>query len=182
MPKLNPLIAAAAFLTFSAAAANAACNMQATHEWVVDAKQKLSVEAISAAPRCPKAVVLLVIRNEKGDALWIEASKARDVFTFAQAKPNGPLTMASALNKWIAKDARLLKTDFLPEWKMVDDAPEKAANPFYVDEGLSRSDYLAIREAKLPMLCFVAGMESETCLVLTKDGTLQKIGSLPFAG
>ncbi len=39
-----------------------------------------------------------------------------------------------------------------------------------------------MREAKLTMLCFVAEMESETCLVLTKDGTLQKIGSLPFAG
>jgi hypothetical protein len=65
---------------------------------------------------------------------------------------------------------------------MVDDTPGKAANPFYVDEGLSREDYLAMREARLPMLCFVAGMESETCLVLTKDGILQKIGSLPFAG
>jgi hypothetical protein len=182
MLRLNSFIAAVAFLTFPVAAANAACNTQATHEWVIDTQRKLSVEAIAEAPRCPKAVVLLVIRNEKGDPLWIEASKAKDVFTFAEAKPNGPLTMTAALQKWIAKDARLLQADILPAWKKVADAPEKAKNPFYVDEGLSRADYLAMREAKLPMLCFVAGMESQTCLVLTKDGSLQKIGSWPFAG
>ena len=90
--------------------------------------------------------------------------------------------MTASLKQWITRDDRLQQTGALPEWKNGADGPEAGEFPFYTNEGVKRDAYTQTRKANLPMFCYVAGMESEACLVLTKDGTIIKIGSQSFPG
>ena len=162
--------------------AGSGCSAKAKQIWALSVTQKLSVEALSDGPSCSLAVVMLVIRNSKGEPLWIESNKASGVFTFTQANPANTKAMTEALKEWIMKDDRLQQAGALPDWKPGADAPEASEFPFYTDEGITRDDYLNMRNAKLPMFCYVAGIESEACLVLNKDGTIVKVGSQSFPG
>lgn len=164
--------------SYPSALASSPCNARASQVWT----QKLTVEALADGPSCAQAVVVLVIRNSKGDALWIASSKTSDIFTFTQAPPANATAMTASLKQWITRDDRLQQTGALPEWKNGADGPEAGEFPFYTNEGVTRADYTQTRKANLPMFCYVAGMESEACLVLTKDGTIIKIGSQSFPG
>lgn len=53
--------------------------------------------------------------------------------------------------------------------------------PFYVEEGLDRAAYEAVRGRDAPMFCYIQGMESAACLAL-EDGRLAKIGVQSFPG
>jgi hypothetical protein len=179
--KFLPMIMAA--LASSASLAPAAgCNAKASQVWAASASRELRIEALADGPYCTVAVVLLVIRNSKGEPLWIESSKADDIFTFTQSNPTTVKAMTEALKEWIRKDDRLLQSGTLPDWKEGSDAAGASEFPFYVDEGVTRDEYLNIRKAELPMYCHVAGMESEACVVLKKDGTIAKVGSQSFPG
>ena len=179
--KFLPMIMAALASPASLASA-AGCSAKASQVWAASASQKLRIEASADGPNCTLAVVLLVIRNSKGEPLWIESSKAADVFTFTQSNPATIKAMTEALKEWIRKDDRLLRSGTLPDWKGNSDAPEASEFPFYVDEGVTRDEYLNIRKPELPMYCHVAGIESEACVVLKKDGTIEKVGSQSFSG
>ena len=170
-------------LASSASLASAAgCSAKASQIGAASASRELRIEALADGPNCTLAVVLLVIRTSKGEPLWIESSKTGDVFTFTQSNLTTVKAMTAALKEWIRKDDRLPRSDALPDWKEGSDAPETSEFPFYVDEGVTRDEYLDMRVAKLPMYCHVAGMESEVCVVLKKDGTITKVGSQSFPG
>jgi hypothetical protein len=158
------------------------CSATASQAWAASPSQKFKLEALAEGPACAKAVVMLVIRNGTGEPLWISASKSADIFTFAQEPPANAKAMSASLKQWMQQDKRLSQTGALPDWKKAASAPEAAEFPFYPEEGITRDDYTDMRNAKLPMFCHVAGMESEACLVLKKDGTIVKIGSQSFPG
>jgi hypothetical protein len=179
--KFKFLLMIAVALASSAPLTSAAgCSAKANQVWAASASRELRIEALADGPNCAMAVVLLVIRNSKGEPLWIESSKTGDVFTFTQSSPMTVKAMTAALKEWIRKDDRLSRGDVLPDWKEGSDAPEASEFPFYVGDGVTRDEYLDMRAAKLPMYCHVAGMESDVCVVLKKDGTITKVGSQSF--
>jgi hypothetical protein len=55
------------------------------------------------------------------------------------------------------------------------------AVPQLWDEGVDRDSYEQVRVAKVPVFCYVQGMESLACVVL-KDGGMSKIGLQTFPG
>ena len=59
--------------------------------------------------------------------------------------------------------------------------PMSGEFPLYLEDGTTREDYAALRVKKLPMFCYVQGMESQACLAL-EDGGLRKIGAQSFPG
>ncbi len=173
-----------ALLVATATSVNAAssCTVRAAQIWAASPGQKLTVEALADGPSCAQAVVTLVIRNSKGEALWFEASDTRYILTFTEGQIANIKAMTAMLVHWIEGDDRLRSTDTLPEWKKGADAPSSGEFPFYVHDGITQQSYNVLRAAKHPMFCYVAGMESEACLVLTPDGTITAIGSQSFPG
>jgi hypothetical protein len=181
--RCRPILVAALLLaTSTTAKAASSCSARATQVWSASPTQNLTIEALADGPTCGQAVALLVIRNSKGEAVWTESTTTSDNFIFEQGSPSNPREMASTLKEWITKDERLSETGALPEWKNGSETPEGGEFPFYVHEGILKDDYTQLRDAKLPMFCYVAGIESEACLVLNKDGSITEIGSQSFPG
>jgi hypothetical protein len=182
--KMSRRLFATLMMASSASLSHAAvnCNIRASQLWAASPAQKLSVEAYTGGPTCALAVVTLVIRNSKGEPLWFETSDTRYILSFSEQPKANAEAMATTLKEWVKNDDRMQYTSVLPEWKKGADAPVSAEFPFYVQDGITQQDYSQMRDAKLPMFCYVAGMESESCLVLTKEGTIVKIGSQSFPG
>lgn len=182
--KIPTLLIAALAFTISAAPTHAAsnCNTKASQVWAASPTQKLTIEALADGPTCSQAVLMFAVRNSKGDALWFEVSRPSDVMVFTQPPPKNVKTMTSALKQWITPDDHLKSADVLPEWKEGTDFPQAGEFPFYPDEGTGRGDYVKMQKAKLPMFCYIAGTESEACLVLMQDETIVKVGSQSFPG
>jgi hypothetical protein len=182
--KMSCALFATLMMAGSASLSHAAgnCTAKASQLWAASPTQKLSVEAYTDGPTCALAVVTLVIRNSKGEPLWFETSDTRYILSFSEQPKANAKIVAATLNEWVKSDDRLQHTNTLPEWKKGADAPVASEFPFYVQDGITQQDYSQMRHAKLPMFCYVAGMESEACLVLTKEGTIVKIGSQSFPG
>jgi hypothetical protein len=104
--------------------------------------------------------------------------------TFQNLPKLSTQAMVEQLRSWIAPDKRLSSSANLPDWpQSANDGtlPPNAEFPFRVAEGLDRETYLKTRKTKLPLLCFVTGMESQTCLVLEGD-TVTVMGTQSFPG
>jgi hypothetical protein len=91
--------------------------------------------------------------------------------------------MRTALNEWIdpAHNTTMQTTSALPDWPANADAPASGEFPFYPESYVDRDSYIALREADVPLLCYVQGMESMACLAL-RDGQLEKVGVQSFPG
>lgn len=69
----------------------------------------------------------------------------------------------------------------LPEWPANADSPQNGEFPFYPAEGVTRDLYNQVRDANVPLYCYVQGMESSNCLAL-RDGALESVGVQSFPG
>ncbi len=182
--KIPSLAMAALAVMASASPSHAAgsCNTKASQVWAASPTQKLTVEALADGPTCAQAVAMIAIRNSQGDLLWFEVSRTSDIMVLSQPQAKDAKAMTALLKQWITPDAHLKTADLLPEWKENANFPEAGEFPFYPDEGTGHGDYVKRQKAKLPMFCYVAGMESQACLVLMQDGTIVKVGSQSFPG
>jgi hypothetical protein len=156
------------------------CDEKASAPWTQSGKG-IVAEASSQGARCDKAKIGLVLRGADGKVLLTFASTADTVMTFGEVKTKA--AMKTTLASWLADGMKQMPTsDKLPDWKEKQDQPSDGEFPFYVDQGVKRPAYLAIRKAKLPMFCFVQGMESLGCAVLGPDGAVTKLGAQSFPG
>jgi hypothetical protein len=170
--------------------AAADCNTSVSRKWNVNSKQAYLIEASSIGPDCKRAVTVMVVRDGNGEVKYSlsMASKDNAVFGGLADKPVADLkAMRVALGEWLdaglsSKKNRLSK--FL-EWKAGTDGPAEtppAEFPFTVSSEISRETYEAWRKQNVPVFCFVQGMESMRCLVLTKEGTINEVGIQSFPG
>lgn len=171
-------------ILFAASAASFAlaadCNEKASAPWRQSGKG-IVAEASSRGVRCDKANISLVLRGADGKVLLSFASPADKVMTFVEVKTKA--AMKTTLASWLAEAMKQMPTsDKLPDWKEKQDQPSDGEFPFYVEQGVKRPAYLAIRKAKIPMFCFVQGMESLGCAVLGPDGAVKKLGTQSFPG
>lgn len=169
---------AAAFVPASLSAEPGACSTRHTEAWKAGGAA-FTVDAFADGPTCELAVATIVIRGADGVPLWSEAYPASQVMVLA-GQPDVS-TMQQALFDWTLQDGSKPTSKSLPEWKAGADMPVLGDFPFYLEEGIDRDAYAAIRKADLPMYCYIQGMESMACLVL-QDGGLTKVGAQSFPG
>ncbi|MEO6607969.1 MAG: hypothetical protein ABIN69_05825 [Aestuariivirga sp.] len=159
--------------------AMANCVAHAERSW-----GKSRIIADSLGPDCAHAVLVLTVRDVRGNAIWTNVHRSSDLMTFQNIPKLNAKTIVSELVNWIALDSRMNTSANLPDWPQSEkdgSLPPGAEFPFRVSENLDRSAYLAVRKAGLPIFCFVSGMESQTCLVLDK-GNVTEVGTQSFPG
>jgi hypothetical protein len=167
-------------LVFGAAGAWADCDALARAKWA-GSGQSFSAEASAQGPTCDNAVVTMVLRDPNGKPVWVESFVAAQVMPFAGVVERKAMT--AALAEWIdQKSSTLPRSDKLPDWPEGAEAPQAGEFPFYPDEGVDREFYMKLRGQKLPLFCYVQGMESMACVALDKDGGLTKVGVQTFPG
>lgn len=156
------------------------CDAVATSPWAPEGGGAFAVEAASFGPDCARAVATLVVRDAQGKVIWSEAYPAESVMVLAPAQT--PDAMQSALADWVnSSNHTIATTSALPDWPAGAAMPVSGEFPFYPEQGWDRDTYLALREADVPVLCYVQGMESQACLAL-QSGILAKIGVQTFPG
>ncbi len=161
------------------AAGSSGCGSAASKVWLPVRNGAFRTEAFSVGPSCPLAVVTLVIRAPDGAPLWADAMPASNVMTFSRVRGIG--SMSAALREWLSQN-HLFRTSFdLPVWTKGEGAPKAGEFPFYPDEAVDHEYYERVRAERLPVFCYVQGMESLACIVL-KDGAMMKIGLQSFPG
>lgn len=156
------------------------CQAVATEAWRPLSGAEFSIEATSAGPDCERAVATLTIRDAQGRALYTQAYPAEHVMGLSEARDVG--AMQQALSAWISSSNHTIATTAaLPDWPAGADGPVSGEFPFHVAEGMTRADYLALRQRDTPVYCYVQGMESQACLALD-NGALAPVGLQTFPG
>jgi hypothetical protein len=152
----------------------AACAASANATW-----RSFTIEATTEGADCEAAQARIVIRRGEEEA-WNETYPASRVMALAGAVDAED--MERRLSEWIDPPAAGRdSTGDLPVWPAGAAGPMSGEFPFYVEEGLDRAAYEAVRGRDAPMFCYIQGMESAACLAL-EDGRLAKIGVQSFPG
>ncbi len=163
------------------------CNARASVPWEITRDRTLTVEAFSDGPDCTKATVAIAIRDQSGDALWTDAGSAGAIVTFKDVGATNVAVMKTALDEWVRGAPFMRQTDAIPDWPS--DAPEpttklwsqndKTGFRFVPAAGIDRAKYVAVREAKLPLLCYGIARDRLTCIAVSDDG-VTKVGEQYF--
>ncbi len=180
-------IAAAVAAAFAAPAASAeapakGCHAHGAVDFKVGAKT-WRAEAISEGPDCLKAVILLTLRTDEGFAVFSDVL-APDGIHFVEVDAADPKTMEKGLAALIAQEGALQTTADLKPWKKGEEAPEPSGEfPFYPDQDMNQEWYEELRAKKLPMFCYVPGLESLKCVALDPEtSNAVAIGMQAFPG
>ena len=174
------MIGAAVFaLALSACTAQADCDARSRSVWAGSHKG-IVAEASAMGATCANAVVTLVLRDPTGKPLWVEGFVGANVMVFADVADKQAMT--KALSEWIDQKGRtMVRTDNLPDWPKGAEGPQSGEFPFYPDTGIDREMYLKLRAQKLPIFCYVQGMESMGCVALDGE-SITKVGLQTFPG
>jgi len=156
------------------------CSVAAAKPWTPLPGRAFRAEAFANGPACALAAVTLVIRAPDGKVLWADAAAAEHLMTFVEAKTRAQMTRA--LGEWLMQNHMFKSSAELPLWKTGADGPASGEFPFIPEPDYNQEAYEQARAAKLPMFCYVQGMESMACIVLSKDGQMTKIGVQTFPG
>ncbi len=135
----------------------------------------------SSAGDCSTARLALQVRTVDDEVVWSDVLPAHDLLVFEWVKTGQD--MDNALRDWLTVNVTHDTTASLPEWRAGAEAPEGEEFPFVPDESLDQEAYAALRARSLPLICYVQGMESLTCL--TREGAdtpLRRIGIQMFPG
>lgn len=172
--------AAALVLALSVLPAHADCNARSRAGWAGSGTGVVA-EAASQGQTCANAVVTLVLRDASGKPLWVDARIGAQVMPFAGIADRD--AMARALSDWVdQRGSTMARTDKLPDWPQGADAPKAGEFPFYPESDVGRETYMKLRDERLPMFCYVQGMESMACVALAADGQMTKVGVQSFPG
>jgi hypothetical protein len=152
-----------------------ACATSASSAW-----NELSVIAESGGDDCAAATARITIRNAAGDILFTQDNPSNQVMTLVGAE--SVEDMQRRLGEWITPAGAMMDSaSDLPEWADGDDQPMSGEFPFYIDHGVDRAAYTALRQRDAPLFCFVQGMESLACFIY-EGGALTHVGEQSFPG
>jgi hypothetical protein len=172
-----------AFATAQASGASKAqpsrCATFASAPWLGGPTPRLKIEAFSEGPTCAKAVTVFVVRDASGDVLYSESHQSQFVMPLSDARTRAQ--MQTALRSWVTSINGASIRAGLPDWRSGAEAPVDQEFGFLPAEGMSRTDYLAIKTGRMPLLCYVQGMESLKCLVY-RNGGFEDFGIQLFPG
>jgi hypothetical protein len=160
--------------------AAADCSAAASKTWTPAQGRTFRTEAFSNGGNCAQAVVTIAVRAPDGTVLWSEAAPSAHLMIFAGVKSR--TEMVKALGDWLGQDHMFKSSADLPPWAAGDETPKSGEFPFYPEAGVDRETYEQIRAQKLPVFCYVQGMESLACLTVTREGQMEKVGVQLFPG
>jgi len=169
-----------AFARGEKAAAATDCSLAASANWAPLPGRIYRTEAFSRGPSCAQAVVTLVVRTPDGSVVWADAAPGEHVMTFADVKTRQE--MARALADWLSQTSMFKTTRALPAWPEGAQEPKSGEFPFMPESWIDREYYERARAEGLPLFCYIQGMESIACIVLSRDGQMEKIGVQSFPG
>jgi hypothetical protein len=177
---------AVAILLLSVSQAQANCAEAERTSWPPGKKLGLSLEAYAVGTVCDKAAIVLLVTNKDREVVYSFVGYAKEMAWFQEGVGDGP-AMKLGLKNWLvsASSGPEKSTADLPDWKDGAEAPSREGDGefgFYANEGVDRSYYLEKRKLDLPMLCFVSGVESTTCLIAASKNSIIKIGGFTFPG
>ena len=152
----------------SVVAANASCSLESSRSW-----SGFKIEAVASGPDCAKAVVSLIIRNSSGGALWTHSYVTSELMSFSQSTDADDKAMLALLKDWISGEGFMKSAD-----KLVMDGEFS----FDLGEGIDAATFAKYRKSKLPLFCYIQGMESGNCLAKSQDGSLIELGLQRFPG
>jgi hypothetical protein len=159
--------------------AQSTCTATTSRTWSKD----FTIEAFSHGPTCANSVVTIIIRDRSGKAIWTQAHIAAYLLSFSDTAIVSSKAMKAALGSWISGLDTLNSSDQLPDWPAGKTAYTDGAEfPFTLAEGIDRDSLLNYRKEKLPLFCFVQGMESLNCVMRDNDGTIIELGLQAFPG
>ena len=144
------------------------CNAQAERKW-----RGLTIEAFSQGDACEDAVVTLVIRDKAGKPIWARAHIGAQLMNFSQDSIANSKAMVEKLSGWISGDGFMTSAD-----KLTLDGEF----PFTASSDIDAKALKAYRKQKLPLFCYIQGMESGNCLAVDKDGAIVELGVQSFPG
>lgn len=134
-----------------------------------------------SAGGCGNTTLLLSVYNSNGAIVWDDAGPSDQYFGFEDATTIDAMREALAL--WVGDYASASTTGTLPDWSAGEDYPQPSEFPFYVDEGVTRESYMAVRAADRIMICYIQGRESLRCLSPSDNGLeLETVGVQSFPG
>lgn len=152
-----------------------ACPASAVAAW-----SGLVINASASGESCATAQASISIRDGAGAEILAQTYPAEQVMTLAGAESVEDLQRR--LTEWITPaGAAPDSTGDLPEWAANEPNPMSGEFPFYVEEGVDRASYEALRGRNALMYCYVQGMESQACWAL-ENGRFTKIGVQSFPG
>lgn len=160
--------------------AAADCSAAAWRAWAPVKGRAYRTEAFSNGGNCATAVVTIAVRGPDGTVLWSDAAPGAHVMTFAGVKTRAE--MVKALGDWLTQEHMFKTSADLPPWGVGDETPKSGEFPFYPEAGVDRETYEQIRAQRLPVFCYVQGMESLACLTVMREGQMEKVGVQLFPG
>lgn len=155
-------------LHFALAKDSASCSGVVSRTWIAN----LRIEALASGPSCKDAVAVLTIRKASGQVLWTRAHAARELLNFTQDPITDSKSMTVKLKEWMSGDGFMNSADKLTE---------SGEFPFTRAEGVNQTMFKKYQASKLPVFCYVQGMESGNCLIVDK-GTVVELGIQSFPG
>lgn len=139
----------------------------------------LSISAETGGDDCAAATARITVSNA-GDMLFMSDHQSDQVMTLAGAE--SVEDMQRRLADWITPAGAMQDSaGDLPEWAHGEDNPMSGEFPFFVEEGIDRAAYAALRARDAPLYCYVQGMESLACFVF-ENGALIPVGLQTFPG
>ena len=157
-------------------AAASECTVSVEQPWLDDL-----VASAHVSGACDAATIDLVVHDGVDEVVWSASYASGDLFGFDEVVDVD--TMQMALSDWLGDYVEITSSAGLPEWPQGTDMPDAGEFPFYVEEGVSQSDYEQLRAADYPMICYIQGRESTLCLVRQPGiNALTSVGAQSFPG
>ncbi|MFO1032579.1 MAG: hypothetical protein U1E15_00200 [Hyphomicrobiales bacterium] len=174
-------------LGLSAGQAAAACTASATVPWTASGKQGLKLTASAVGASCASPVVVLSVLDAAGKPVWTTARIGENVALFADASARTPKALPGALKEWLTTGLSTSpkSSGDLPPWRAGQENPlQKKGEEFgyFAGSDMSESYYEEQRKAKLPVFCFVQGLESESCIMAGPNASILEFGGRTFPG
>ncbi|MEJ0060017.1 MAG: hypothetical protein WDM79_10765 [Terricaulis sp.] len=159
----------------------AGCETTATNSWTpAGGASAYTLTATAEGADCASANATFTITDAAGTAVWTETFPANQVMFLAHVTT--PAEMTEALAEWVNPNSSPFSTTAdLPAWPVGADAPTHDEFPFYPEEGAQQDTYEGLRARAVPVICYVQGMESSSCLAL-ENGQFNRIGLQSFPG
>ncbi|MGJ8569570.1 MAG: hypothetical protein ACSHXI_02590 [Hoeflea sp.] len=152
------------------------CELSFEQPWLDDL-----VASAHVSGACDAATIDLVVHNGTDEVVW-SASYGSD-YLFGFGDVHDVDTMQMALRDWLGDYVEFSSSTELPDWRYVAEMPDASEFPFYVEEGLSQTDYEGIRAANYPMICYIQGGESTLCVIRQPGiSALISVGVQTFPG